>query len=313
MPIAAFITQHADWHLLFVISTVLGVACLVCVLATVRESSVRQSGNVDIVGGVGMSLGLGMLLIVVSRANQWGWDAPVTMILLVGGCMLLLLWGWFELHMHDPLVDLRVSASRPVLFTNLASFAMGFALFSASVAFPQQLQLPTDAGGLGIDLLTSSLIVMPSGLIMLVMAPITARMQRRLGSKILFVISAVIIAAAYLVAICIPVSVWGILTVNLLIGVGIGIGYAAMPALILQSVPVEQAGAANGINALTRALGTSSASAVIAAMLASSSVIRGGTSVPLPSAFRMAYVAGLLSAVCCAAFALCIRQNTNDR
>ena len=36
----------------------------------------------------------------------------------VGGLIVLLIWGWLELRVREPLVDLRVSARAPVLLTS---------------------------------------------------------------------------------------------------------------------------------------------------------------------------------------------------
>ena len=60
---------------------------------------------------------------------------------------MLLVWGWYELRIAEPLLDLRSSPPRrSVLLTNLASIGMGFALFASNVVFPQLLELPAETG-----------------------------------------------------------------------------------------------------------------------------------------------------------------------
>ncbi len=59
-------------------------------------------------------------------------------------------------------------------------------------------------------------------------------------------------------------TVWLVLVINVVIGIGIGLGLRAMPTLIMRAVPVTESGAANGLNTLMRALGTSIASAAVA-------------------------------------------------
>ena len=46
------------------------------------------------------------------------------------GKLVLLAWDAYELRHHDPLVDLRTTASRPVLFTNLAALLIGFGMMA---------------------------------------------------------------------------------------------------------------------------------------------------------------------------------------
>ena len=85
-------------------------------------------------------------------------------------------------------------------------------------------------------------------------------------------------------------------------GVGIGFGYASMPMLIMRSVPPSETGASNGLNALFRSLGTSTAAAVVAAVLATFATAQGGAQVPTPWAFQLSFILGGIGAV--AAFAV---------
>ncbi len=82
---------------------------------------------------------------------------------------------------------------------------------------------------------------------------------------------------AYVFTLLLSTEVWHLLVANVLIGVGIGFGYASMPMLIMRSVPQSETGASNGLNALFRSLGTSVAAAVVGAVLASNSVDFDGT------------------------------------
>ncbi|WBU39396.1 MFS transporter [Homoserinibacter sp. YIM 151385] len=297
LPLSAFVTQNADWHMLFWLAAALGVIVLALIAWIVPESPTRTGGRVDVVGVIGLAIGLTGILLAVSRGNEWGWVSPLTLGLLLGGVLVLLLWGWWELRTSAPLVDLRVSARGPVLITNLASIAMGFALFSSQIAFPQLLEMPAQTGGIGLTLLQASFILMPAGLAMLAMSPIAGRLERTWGPKPLFIMGGTIIAAGYLVAVLMDLGPWHILTINLLIGIGIGLGYAAMPTLIMRAVPDTETGAANGLNTLMRALGTATASAVIAAVLANSTTVVGGVAMPTTDGFQTAFLFGLAAAL----------------
>ena len=95
----------------------------------------------------------------------------------------------------------------------------------------------------------------------------------------------------------------------------IGFGYAAMPMLIMRAVPATETGASNGLNALFRSLGTSTAAAVVAAVLAANTVDIGGMPTPTPAAFTTSFVLGGLAAVVALAVAAFIprRQNPIER
>ncbi len=306
LPISALVTENFDWHVLFWLAAGFGTTSFVLISLVVPPSTLCTGGRIDVIGALGLAIGLVALLIAVSKGNEWGWTSPATLGLLVGGAAVLLMWGWFELRVTNPLVDLRVSARGPVLVTNLASTAMGFALFSSSIVFPQLLEQPEENGGMGVTLLQASIVLMPSGLAMLAMSPVAGRLQHSFGSKPLLVSGAFVISLAYTVAVFVDLNVWLVLAINIAIGVGIGLGYAAMPTLIMQAVPATETGAANGLNTLMRALGTSAAAAAVAAVLTASAVDVGGALVPSADGFRKALVLGLVAALVCTAVAALI-------
>lgn len=302
MPLAAYLAVNADWHSLFWLAAGLGVIGLVLVMLFVPEDVLLSPGRLDILGAIGLAIGLSGLLLYVSRGAEWGWTSPVGLMLLLGGVVVLLLWGWYQLRTKDPLLDLRVAARPAVLLTNIAAIGMGFALFSSNVTFPQMLELPVETGsGFGLDMITAAFIIMPSGLVMMVISPLSGWLERTIGPRPLFTAGAAAIVLAY-VFVLIWSSEWiHILIANAIIGVGIGFTFAAMPMIIMRSVPANETGASNGLNALFRSVGTSSASAIMGGVLAAMSVEVDGVAVPTREAFDvcfwLAIIAGIVALV----------------
>ncbi|MGX1703213.1 MFS transporter [Microbacterium sp. NPDC055357] len=315
LPISALVTEYADWHLLFWVAAALGVIVFVLVLWIVPVSVLRTAGRFDYVGAAGLAVGLVGILLAVSRGNEWGWVAPATLACGIGGVVVLLVWGWYELRVDDPLLDLRIAGRPAVLLTNLASVALGFALFSSNVSYPQMLELPQAAGGFGLSLLAASLIIMPSGLVMMVLSPVSGRLAGTIGPKPLLVIGAAALIAAYGFTLLFSSEVWHLLIANLLIGVGIGFGYAAMPMLIMRSVPQSETGASNGLNALFRSFGTSVAAAVVGAVLATYSQPFEGVPTPTPEGFQVSFLLGGAAAVVALGIAVFIpaRPDSHER
>jgi MFS family permease len=118
-----------------------------------------------------------------------------------------------------------------------------------------------------------------------------------------------IMACGYAIAVLSDLQAGHILVINLLIGIGIGLGYAAMPTLIMRAVPASETGAANGLNTLMRSLGTATAAAVIAAVLARYSTDLGGAAVPSADGFQAAFLFGLAAAALCTAIAIFIPRS----
>ncbi|MER5753020.1 MFS transporter [Streptomyces sp. NPDC002088] len=298
LPAAAFIADNFDWHILFWTSAVLGVVAFALVLTLVPESKVRTGGRFDFVGSVGMAVGLVSLLLAVSKGANWGWGSGTTLGLFAVAVVVLVSWGFFELRTSTPLVDLRTTARRQVLFTNLASVAFGFSMFAMSLVLPQLLQLPTQTGyGLGKSMLTVGLVMAPQGLVMMAFAPVSAAITKAKGPKITLMIGAVIVAAGYGLNIVLMSEVWHLVLVSCVIGAGVGFAYGAMPALIMGAVDPSETAAANSLNTLMRSIGTSVASAVAGVVLAQMTMNLGGSALPSENAFKVVMAIGAGAAV----------------
>ncbi|GGS86966.1 MFS transporter [Streptomyces violaceus] len=293
LPAAAFIADHYDWHMLFWISAALGVVALAFLVLIVPESKVRTGDSFDLLGSLGLSAALVSLLLAVSKGGDWGWTSGTTLGLFAAAVLVFLLWGRYELRTAQPLVDLRTTARRQVLFTNLASVALGFSMFAMSLVLPQVLQLPERTGyGLGKSMLAVGLILAPQGLVMMAMSAVSAALTKAKGPKVTLMIGAVVVAAGYGLSIALMSEVWHIVLVACVIGGGVGFAYGAMPALIMGAVPASETAAANSLNTLMRSMGTSFASALAGVILAQMTTGFGGHALPSENGFKTVMALG---------------------
>ena len=293
LPASALLVENTDWHVLFWTAAGMGVVVTALVVAFVPESSVRTGGRFDVVGALGLSVALVCLLLAISKGADWGWGDGVTLGLFAAAVVVLLVWGWFELRVSRPLVDLRTTARRQVLATNLASVVFAFAMFAMSLVLPQVLQLPVESGyGLGQSLLVTGLVLVPSGLVMMATAPVSARVSRARGPKVTLMVGAVVVAVGYALGVVLMSAIWQLVLVSALIGAGIGFAYGAMPALIMGAVPVSETAAANSLNTLMRAIGTSVSSAVAGVILSHMTIMLGPAAVPSENGFRLVMALG---------------------
>ncbi|MFI9045829.1 MFS transporter [Streptomyces sp. NPDC053427] len=306
LPAAALVAQHADWHSLFFGAAGLGVLSMLLTLLVVPESSVRAQGRFDVAGAIGLTAGLVALLLPITKGSDWGWGSPTILGLFGIAAVILVLWGLMELRMTDPLVDLRTSARREVLLTNLASITVGVAFYAISLVLPQLLQLPTSTGyGLGQSMVVAGLCVAPLGLTMMFVAPLYARIAARRGPKVSLLLGMLIIAIGYGAGIGLMNAPWQTVIIAVIVGAGIGLAYSSLPALIIGAVDPSETGAANGLNTLMRSIGTSVSSAVIGMVLAHLSQDLGPVTVPTMTGFRVSFLiatAAVLIGVLVAAF-----------
>ncbi|MFJ2702154.1 MFS transporter [Streptomyces sp. NPDC087428] len=296
LPVSAAIVQYANWHVLFWLAAGLGTACLLLVTLLLSESPNLSPGRFDVPGAAGLATGLVLLLLPVTKGGDWGWTSGTTLGLFGAGVLVLALWAWYETRVSQPLVDLRVTVRRPVLFTNLASVLVGFAMYAMSLTLPQLLQSPEAAGyGLGQSTLAAGLALAPGGLVMMALSPVSARITARYGPRVSLLTGIAVIGVGYGVGLLLMSQVWQIVVTSMIISAGVGIAYSAMPALIMDAVPVSETASANGVNALMRSVGTSTASAVMAAILANMTMGLGSARIPTEHGFRMTYVVAILA------------------
>lgn len=297
LPLSAFIAQSFDWHAIFWMGAVLSAMMTLGVVVLVPHRNDHAGGSLDLLGALGLTVGLVATLIGVSKGNAWGWSSGRTLGALIGGVVVLLVWGAYELRRREPLVDLRVSAGRPILLTNLAAIAIGFGMMAQSIVVPQLLQLPSDTGfGLGQSLLEAGLWMAPGGLVMMAFAPISGRLMTAVGPKQTLMIGAGVLGVGYLVAFFLMAAPWQLLIASSISAAGVGIGYGAMPTLIMGNVSSREAGAAVGINALMRSIGTTTAAAVMVSVLTASTTTFAGRSIPTEGAYQLCFLIGAVAA-----------------
>ncbi|MFC6543682.1 MFS transporter [Nonomuraea salmonea] len=289
LPAAALVAQVADWHVLFYGSAGLGALCVVLTLLAVPESRVRAQGTFDVRGAVGLSAGLVLLLLPISKGGDWGWTSGVTLGLFAAAATVLVLWTVMELRLPAPLVNLRISARPAALFTNLASIMVGMAFLVVSLVLPQLLQLPTSTGhGLGQSMVVAGLCMAPLGLAMMLTTPVHARLSRT--PKAALILGMLIIASGYVAGLGLMSAAWQSLVVTAILGVGTGLAYSSLPALIASATPAAETGAANALNTLMRMIGSSIGSAVIGTVLAGTAYQLGGVTVPSLAGFRASFL-----------------------
>ncbi|MFC7906110.1 MFS transporter [Streptomyces sp. JHA19] len=305
LPAAALVAQHANWHALFYGAAALGVLSIALTLLVVPESEVRAEGTFDLPGALGLSAGLVLFLLPITKGSDWGWSSGMTLGLFGAAAAVLLLWGVYELRTKAPLVDLRTTARPAVLFTNLASIMVGVSFYVVSLVLPQLLQLPESTGyGLGQSMVVAGLLVAPLGLTMMVTAPVYARLSARYGPKTTLILGMLIIAIGYGAGLGLMSAAWQSLVISVVLGAGIGLAYSSLPALIVGAVPASETGAANGLNTLMRSIGTSVSSAVIGMVLANTANDVGGVAVPTMHGFRLSFLIATGAVVLGLAFAL---------
>lgn len=305
VPAATLVVEYWNWQAMFWACAVLGLIDIVLVLLIIPESTVRSSGRFDVLGAVGLTVFLVCLLLAISKGGAWG--AGPTIGLVAVALAVVPIWVRYELRTIGPLVDLRVSVRPAVLYTNLTALLIGFAFYANSLSTAQLVQEPSWTGyGLGKSIVVSGLCLLPGGIAMVLLSPLSARISAARGARFTLGIAAVLMAVGYVVRLFTSHNLAGIVAGATVVSAGTAIAYSALPALIMHAVPVTETAAANGINALMRTIGTAVCSAIVATVLANLTIADAGRVAPALSAYLSVFVVAGLAAAVAAALVLLI-------
>jgi EmrB/QacA subfamily drug resistance transporter len=299
--LAGPIVDALNIHWLFLIPAVIvGLAALAAIVF-VPESTSRASGHIAVVPALLLSGWLVALIIAVSEGQQWGWASGRILGLVVLTIGLLTAWIVVEMRVRQPLIDMRMMALPAVWTTNLVALLFGAGVYSAFSFLPEFVETPSRAGyGFGASVTGSGLFLLPMTVTMFAFGIVSSHMAARIGSKLVLFIGSLSTVVPFGIMAFAHHARWEIYLASGLLGVGLGLAFAAMSNRIVEAVPANQVGVASGMNANIRTIGGAIGAAVVAA------IITSGTRVgkfPLDAAYRNGFTvllaAGVLASLVC--------------
>jgi EmrB/QacA subfamily drug resistance transporter len=303
--IGGVLVDGASYHWIFWLGAAMAAAAALLTQLLIPESPNRQPGRIDVRGAAVLAVGLTLPLLAIARANDWGWGSARTLGLLAAGIVILAFWVVLQRRTVQPLADVVLLAKPPVLMTNIATLLVGFGMFGSFILIPQLAEAPTSTGyGFGLDATGAGLLMLPGALVMLVAGPFAGVLVRRFGGKVPLSLGAFISAAGLLLMAIDHGTQAAMVAWNLVLSLGIGLAFAAMPNLIFDAVPQSETGEATGFNTLVRSVGASLGSQIAAAILTASVAV--GAVLPSGDGYTTAFLVSACVATVAAIVALLI-------
>lgn len=286
------VVDHGSWRLLFVFGAVLGVVAMVLVRRYVPPSPTRAPATLDLRGALLLSAGLVGLLVALTQGEAWGWGSAPVLGLAAGGLAVLVLWGALEARTARPLVDMRMLARRPVLFTNLTGLFCGFAMYATFTVLPLFAQMPRGLPddvrplvdyGYGATVTGSALLLLPGALVMLPAGPWGGVLGRRIGSRNALALGMAVTALGAGLLAAVHEEPWQLVVAYAIGAAGVAVAFGAMPKLIADAVEPTETGVATGMNTVVRTVGSAIGAQVAVTLLAAQTL--AGTAIPAESGF----------------------------
>jgi len=268
--LAGPIVEALNYHWLFWLPMILTVAAAVLAVLVVPESPVRNPGRISWPPVLLLSCWLVALLVALSEAPDWGWGSGRVLGLLAAAVVLALVWVFAEVRAATPLIDMTMMRQKGVWTSNLVALLIGVGMYATFAFLPEFVQTPSVAGyGFGASITKSGLMLLPSTVTMFATGMFVGKLTRRLGGKVLVIAGCLIGAVAMSILAFAHAQQWEIYLSTALMGIGFGLAFSAMSALVVAAVPASQTGVASGMNANIRTIGGSIGSAAMASIVTS--------------------------------------------
>jgi EmrB/QacA subfamily drug resistance transporter len=254
--LSGVIVEHLNYHWLFWIPLVATVVAAVATWRFIPESPVRVPGRINWLAAALMTVGMSTVLLAISQTTKWGWGSTKTLGLVSLGVLVSIVWIAVEVRSRHPLIDMTMMRIRGVWTTNLAAFLLGAGMYSSFIVLPQFAQLPRSTGfGFGASVVVSGLYLLPSTVLMSILGVYAGRISQRFGSRAALLSGTAFTTASFALLAVAHSHPYDLLIAAGLLGVGIGLAFAALGNLIVQAVPNHQTGVASGMNTVMRTLG----------------------------------------------------------
>ena len=261
--ISGFLLRHFWWGSVFAVTIPLAAVALVLALVLIPKRAGESPEPVDNLGGVISVLFIGALIMAINLAPAPGRNTvtlALAAVAVAGGAAFF----WRQRHARNPLFDLHVAARRLFWVAAVAGIVVFGALMGSLFIGQQFLQ-----DVLGMDSFQAGAAILPAPVLMVLLAPVAARMMQRHGGRPTLVLGFLCVIAGFATMLA-----WhegsGYLPVGLAYAfIGAGVGLAGPPATrsIMSSVPERRAGMGSATTDLQRDLGGAVMQSVLGALL----------------------------------------------
>ncbi len=246
------VTQGLAWQWVFWLNVPIGLVAIPLVLTRITESYGPRA-RLDVPGLALITAATFGIVWGLMRGNRAGWGSTEVLATLAGGLVLLIAFVAFELRTREPMLPMRLFASRSFSAGSATNFLLSCALFGAVFFMAQFLQL-----SLGNGPLDSGLRLLPWTACLFIVAPIAGALVDRIGERPLVVLGLTLQAVGFgwiaLIAKT-GLNYWEMVPPLMIAGAGISMSIPGAQNAVLSAVGPADIGKASGTFTMMRQLG----------------------------------------------------------
>lgn len=263
--LGGFAIEWFNWRYAFFLTVPSTVMALAMGLVFLPSRSLpSRIPHFDVTGFVLMCVALFTLLLALSSGTRDGWESDKVVTLFVCGSAAALGFIWWESHIPDPLLNVKLFLNLRFTSASIISFFAGGVFLTSTFLIPvfvQQVQ--------GYTPLRAGLLLMPGGLSLLILFPIAGRVSDTISAQVLLCAGLGAFAAGFFLLAGTDVNTpfWTFVAFTLFIRFGIAFTTPVVNGAALKSLPMEQVNQGSGAVNFIRMLGAAFSLNIVVAFL----------------------------------------------
>ncbi|QIG99460.2 DHA2 family efflux MFS transporter permease subunit [Bradyrhizobium sp. 6(2017)] len=268
--LGGWLSDNLSWHWCFLINAPVGAFATILIAAVLQEPAKkakpqRQEAGFDVIGFALVATFLGALEVMLDRGLEDDWFASsfiVTSAVICGAAFVLMI-PW-EMTRRNPMIDLRMVATRQFGACFLVMLATGAILLATTQFLPQLVQQD-----FGYTATWAGLVLSPGGLVTMAMMFVVGRLAAKVQPKYLIVLGALVIAASMysMTNVYGDLGFWFMARSRMLIGVGLPLIFVPIMAASYDGIPPDKTDQASALINAARNTGGSIGVSIVSNVL----------------------------------------------
>lgn len=181
--VAGWIIESHSWRLLFYILSPIAFIDFLVAIFLVKNVTKTSRPKLDILGVILSTIGFGGILYAFSTGGTKGWTDPQVITLFIVGGVSLAVFVWRQLTVGHPILEFRIFRFPMFTLTTIINIIVTMAMFSGMILMPIYMQNVR-----GFTPLEAGFLLLPGGIVMGIMSPITGKLFDKYGAKWLAII-----------------------------------------------------------------------------------------------------------------------------
>ncbi len=262
-PVAGLLVDVAGLHAAYGLGLLITVVALAAAWWSVPQPPTGRSSAVDVPGAALLGAGLLSLLLAISQTRIWINNSPLAGMLLAAATLLICLWVYREYRCVTPLVNLALLRHPAVAGANIVMLLGGIGMYLLLSLVTRYVQTPQSTGyGFGVDVFVAGLVLVPFSILGFLGGRLVHPLRNWLAPATVLAAGGMAVLSALTLFALSRSHLWLSFTVMGMLGLGVGVFSAAMPAAILAVTPPEETSSAMSFNQVVRSVGFSIGSAL---------------------------------------------------